>query len=148
MDERPQAVWRIGNWQVSPDLGEIARNGQSKRLDPRAMRLLMFLAERPGQVVALRELLDGVWGNAVVTPHSVYEAIAALRQALEDSADTSEYIVTLPRRGYRLIAPVATTSPQAPTGTASAGPIDEPAKRAVLAPTHRRRTGVVLSGAA
>lgn len=106
MDERPQAIWRIGNWQVSPDLGEIARNGRSKKLDPRAMRLLMFLAERPSQVVAVRELLDGVWGNAVVTPHSVYEAIAALRQALADSADTSEYIVTLPRRGYRLVAPV------------------------------------------
>ena len=106
MDERPRAVWRIGNWQVSPDLGEIARDGRSKKLDPRAMRLLMFLAERPGQVVALRELLHGVWGNAVVTPHSVYEAIAALRQALEDSSDTPECIVTLPRRGYRLIAPV------------------------------------------
>jgi TolB-like protein/DNA-binding winged helix-turn-helix (wHTH) protein len=148
MDDRPPAVWRIGNWQVSPDLGEIARNGRRKKLDPRAMRLLMFLAERPGQVVALRELLEGVWSNSVVTPHSVYEAIAALRQALEDSADTSEYIVTLPRRGYRLIAPVETTPPQAPGGTASADPIDAPAKGAVPAPTHRRRTAIVLIGAA
>jgi TolB-like protein/DNA-binding winged helix-turn-helix (wHTH) protein len=148
MDERPQAVWRIGNWQVSPDLGEIARDGRNKKLDPRAMRLLMFLAERPGQVVAVRDLLEGVWGNAMVTPHSVYEAIAALRQALEDSSDTSEYIVTLPRRGYRLIAPVETAPPQKPSDTASANPIDAPAKGAVLAPSHRRRTAVVLSGAA
>src|ERR1700722_11997726 len=109
MNERPQAGWRIGNWQVSPDLGEISRDGRCKKLDPRAMRLLMFLAERPGQLVAVRDLLDGGWGKAVVTSHSVYEAIAALRQALEDSSATPEYIVTLPRRGYRLIAPVEIT---------------------------------------
>jgi adenylate cyclase len=106
VNERPQATWRIGNWQVSPSLGEISRDGRSKKLDHRAMRLLMFLAERPGQVVAITELLDGVWSKAVVTPNSVYEAIAALRQALEDPADQSEYIVTLPRRGYRLVARV------------------------------------------
>jgi TolB-like protein len=76
------------------------------------MRLLMFLAERAGETVGVTELLDGVWGKAVVTPHSVYEAIAALRQALGDSSGDPEYIVTLPRRGYRLIAPVV--SPQRP----------------------------------
>jgi TolB-like protein/DNA-binding winged helix-turn-helix (wHTH) protein len=155
MNERPQAVWRIGNWQVSPDLGEISRDGRCKKLDPRAMRLLMFLAERPGQVVAVRELLDGVWGKAVVTSHSVYEAIAALRQALEDSSVTPEYIVTLPRRGYRLIAPVEITPtpveitpPQEPMGTAGADPIDAPEKGVVPAPPHRQRTAVVLGGVA
>src|SRR3984957_7413570 len=112
MNERSQAVWRIGNWQVEPDLGEISRDGFRKKLDPRAMRLLMFLAERPGQVVALGDLLDGVWSKAVVTPPSVYEAIAALRQALEDPSETPEYIVTLPRRGYRLIAQVETSARQ------------------------------------
>src|ERR1700722_20921928 len=124
MNERSQAVWRIGNWQVNPDLGEISRDDCRKKLDPRAMRLLMFLAERPGQVVALGELLDGVWGKSVVTPHSVYEAVAALRQALEDPSDKLEYIVTLPRRGYRLIAPVETTRPQEQNRTVSPVPID------------------------
>src|ERR1700722_18720334 len=123
MNERSQAVWRIGNWQVNPDLGEISRDDCRKKLDPRAMRLLVFLAERPGQVVALGELLDGVWGKSVVTPHSVYEAVAALRQALEDSSETPEYIVTLPRRGYRLIAPVEITSLQEDIRTESADPV-------------------------
>lgn len=148
MDERPRAVWRIGNWQVSPDLGEIARDGRSKKLDPRAMRLLMFLAERPGQVVALRELLHGVWGNAVVTPHSVYEAIAALRQALEDSSGTPECILTLPRRGYRLIAPVEPPLPQEPGGAENAEPIDMPTEEGLPAPPRRRRTAVILAGVA
>ena len=114
LNKYPHEDWRIGDWRVSPDRGEISREGDTKKLDPRAMRLLMFLAERAGEIVGVTELLDGVWGKAVVTPHSVYEAVAALRQALGDSPDKPEYIVTLPRRGYRLIAPVV--SPRPPSG--------------------------------
>ncbi|MEA3176609.1 MAG: hypothetical protein QOI59_132 [Gammaproteobacteria bacterium] len=106
MNERTREFWRIGDWQVSPDVGEINRDGRSLKLDPREMRLLIFLAERPGQVVGIPELLEGVWGNAVVTPHSVYEAIAALRHSLGDPSGEPTYIATLPRRGYRLIASV------------------------------------------
>ena len=79
------------------------------------MRLLMFLAERPGQVVGIAELLDGVWGKAVVTPHSVYEAIAALRHSLGDTAEKPVYVATLPRRGYRLVAPVERLPDEQPT---------------------------------
>lgn len=98
--------WQIGAWQVRPESGDIVRDGVVKKLDPRTMRLLMFLAERPGEIVKLSDLLDGVWGKAVVTQHSVYEAVAGLRQALGDAAEHPEYIATLPRRGYRLIADV------------------------------------------
>ena len=122
MNEFPHGDWQIGDWRVSPDLGEISRDGCVRKLDPRAMRLLMFLAERPGQVVGITELLDGVWGEAVVTPHSVYEAVAALRHALTGDSDKPVYIATLPRRGYRLIAPV---KPAAPRGGSS--PTSEPA---------------------
>jgi adenylate cyclase len=148
MNERAQAVWRIGNWQVSPDLGEISRDGRCTKLDPRAMRLLMFLAERPGQVVGVRDLLDGVWSKAVVTPHSVYEAIAALRQALEDPSDKPEYIVTLPRRGYRLIAPVETSAPQEHSRTVSPDPADPTVKGGMTVAPRRPRAAVVLGGAA
>lgn len=106
MKERPSGVWRIGDWRVSPSLGEISRNGRTVKLDPRLMRLLLFLAERPGQVVGVAEVLDGVWGKAVVTPQSVYEAVATLRHALEDHPGKPTYVVTIPRHGYRLIASV------------------------------------------
>lgn len=148
MNERPQAVWRIGNWQVSPDLGEISRGGRRTKLDPRAMRLLMFLAERPGQLVTLRDLLDGVWGKSVVTPHSVYEAIAALRQALEDSSEKPEYIETLPRRGYRLIAAVQTSPPPEPSPKVSAAPVEAAVKGGLMAASRRRSPAVVLGGVA
>ena len=113
LNKYPHEDWRIGDWRVSPDRGEISHEGDTKKLDPRAMRLLIFLAERAGEIVGVTELLDGVWGKAVVTPHSVYEAVAALRQALGDPSENPQYIVTLPRRGYRLIAPVV--SPRQPS---------------------------------
>jgi transcriptional activator of cad operon len=106
MQERARGNCRIGDWSVNPALGEISRGAQVTRLDPRLMRLLLFVAERPGEVVSVSKLLQGVWSDVVVTPDSVYEAVAALRHALGDHAKQPAYIVTLPRRGYRLIAPV------------------------------------------
>ena len=144
VNEYPDHVWRIGNWQVYPDLGEISRDGRPRKLDPRAMRLLMFLAERPGQVIGLRELLDSVWTNAVVTPHSVYEAVAALREALGDSPDKPAYIVTLPRRGYRLIAPVEHHGQAEHSPTVNLAAVDTASQDKAPVPPHSRRTGIVL----
>lgn len=147
MTERPDAVLWIGKWRVHLDTGELSQDGRRTKLDPRAMRILMYLAERPGQVVGVKELLDGVWGRAIVTPHSVYEAIAALRQALEDPSDKPEYVVTLPRRGYRLIAPVETDSPPAEVPTATPVTV-EAASDVVMTAAPRRRTEVALVAAA
>jgi TolB-like protein/DNA-binding winged helix-turn-helix (wHTH) protein/tetratricopeptide (TPR) repeat protein len=141
VNEHTREFWRIGDWQVRPDVGEINRDGQSQKLDPREMRLLLFLAERPGQVVGIPELLQGVWGKAVVTPHSVYEAIAALRHSLGDRSDEPTYITTLPRRGYRLIASVERCPSVDPGGiveTAVAG-VEMTATR------RRGRLGILLA---
>jgi len=58
-------------------------------------------------VISIQEMLNEVWTDVVVTPESVYQAIATLRRALGDKPNSPTYIVTAPRRGYRLIAPVA-----------------------------------------
>jgi serine/threonine-protein kinase len=71
------------------------------------MRLLLYLAANAGQVVEVRRLLDEVWPNVIVTPGSVYQAIADLRRILGDHTEHPSYIENLPRRGYRLVAPVA-----------------------------------------
>jgi TolB-like protein/DNA-binding winged helix-turn-helix (wHTH) protein len=148
VNELPHGVWRIGDWRVRPDLGEISRNGRATKLDPRAMRLLMFLADRPGQIVGISELLDGVWGEAVVTPHSVYEAVAALRHALEDPSEKPTYIGTLPRRGYRLIAPVEPPPPRDRVSTASASAVEKAADDEAAAAAPHRRAAVALACAA
>lgn len=100
------AVLRIGTWRVDPALDEISREGQTVRLEPLAMRLLVCLARQAGRPIALQRLLDEVWAGVVVTPGSVYQAIAQLRRTLGDSPEHPTYIETVPRKGYRLIAPV------------------------------------------
>jgi TolB-like protein len=71
------------------------------------MQLLQCLAEHAGQVISVEELLDRVWAGIVVTPDSVYHAVASLRRLLGDDTKEPTYIVNIPRRGYRLVAPVA-----------------------------------------
>jgi TolB-like protein/DNA-binding winged helix-turn-helix (wHTH) protein/Flp pilus assembly protein TadD len=106
MPGEPQ-VLRIGEWRVDPELDELSREGQTIRLEPRTMRLLLYLAAHAGRVVDLQHLLDEVWPNVVVTQGSVYQAVAELRRILGDDREHPSYIENLPRRGYRLIAQVA-----------------------------------------
>jgi DNA-binding winged helix-turn-helix (wHTH) protein len=100
-------VLRIGAWHVDPALDEIAKDGQTVKLEPRLMRLLVCLAEHGGQVVSVDQLLNEVWKDVIVTSDSVYHAVAALRRLLGDDKKEPVYIANVLRRGYRLIAPVA-----------------------------------------
>jgi TolB-like protein/DNA-binding winged helix-turn-helix (wHTH) protein len=97
---------RIGDWQVNPAAGQISRDGESVRLEARSLRLLLCLAQRAGEVVSIDELLEQAWAGVIVTPDSVYQTIAALRRLLGDDPRQPRYIATVPRLGYRLIAPV------------------------------------------
>jgi TolB-like protein/Tfp pilus assembly protein PilF len=98
---------RIGDWRVDPAIDEISRDGKAIKLEPRAMRVLACLAEHAGEVVTVDQLFDTVWKDVVVTPDSVYQAVAALRKALGDDTKKRVYIANVLRRGYRLLAPVA-----------------------------------------
>ncbi len=96
----------IGDWRVDPSVDEIARDGQVVKLEPRKMLLLVTLARRAGEVVTPDELLDAVWPGLVVTQSSIYQSVAQLRKTMGDNRASPEYIATVPRKGYRLIAPV------------------------------------------
>ena len=89
-------VLRIGEWRVDPNLDELAREGQTIRLEPRPMRLLLYLAAHAGRVVDVPELLDEVWSNVVVAQGSVYQAVAQLRRILGDDSEHPKYIENLP----------------------------------------------------
>lgn len=109
-ERRPSTVtdasFRVGVWLVEPSLDQVSRGQETVRLEPRTMRLLVRLAETPGQVVSSRELLDTVWAGVVVSPASVYQAISQLRKLLGDTDPEPTFIATVPRKGYRLVAPV------------------------------------------
>jgi TolB-like protein/DNA-binding winged helix-turn-helix (wHTH) protein len=131
MDNPTGTILRIGAWHLNVAAGELTQLGSTVRLDPRLVRVLLCLAERAGEVVSTEALLQAVWGEVVVTPDSVYQAVASLRRSLGDNPRKPEYIATVARVGYRLIAPV--------------GPADTVRKRAVgneaRAPTGRSRIG-------
>lgn len=94
----------VGSWLVNRLTNTINRDGNTVRLDARAMDLLLYLADRQGQTVGVNELLDQVWAGVIVTQDSVYQAVASLRRELGDDAKSPRYIATVPRQGYRLIA--------------------------------------------
>jgi transcriptional activator of cad operon len=71
------------------------------------MRMLVYLAEHAGAVVSIDDLLNEVWSGANVSPDSVYQAVASLRRLLGDDPKQPTYIATVPRLGYRMVAPVS-----------------------------------------
>ena len=107
MSSTDHSLLRIADLRVDAALDEICKDGRTIKLEPKSMQLLICLAERAGEVLSVDELLDLVWKNVVVSPDSVYAAVAALRRTLGDDPKTPKYIANVQRRGYRLIAPVS-----------------------------------------
>jgi transcriptional activator of cad operon len=106
MEHPTSTKLRIGEWCVSPESRQISKNGEATRLEERAMRLLLCLAERPGEVVSIDDLLSQVWSGVIVSSDSVYQAVASLRRQLGDDPKQPSYIATVPRLGYRMVAKV------------------------------------------
>jgi TolB-like protein/tetratricopeptide (TPR) repeat protein len=102
-----RSLLRIADLRVDPTLDEICKEGHTIKLEPKSMQLLVCLAERAGAVLSVDELLDLVWKNVIVSPDSVYAAVAALRRTLGDDPKNPKYIANVARRGYRLVAPVS-----------------------------------------
>lgn len=146
MEQPANQQLRVGQWRVDPIAGQISRNGDTARLDARTMRLLLCLAEHPGQVVSIDDLLTQVWAGVIVTPDSVYQAVASLRRLLGDDPKQPAYIATVPRLGYRMIAPVEPWTNGAPAHQpqASAQPLVKPE----LAPSSQATVPRTIAAAA
>jgi len=98
--------FRLGDWLVEPALGRLSQDGRNVSLEPKTMAVLQVLAEHPGQVLSGDFLITQVWGDYPVGDNPVYKRIAQLRKELGDTARNPQYIATIPKRGYRLVAPV------------------------------------------
>ncbi|MBV9340066.1 MAG: winged helix-turn-helix domain-containing protein [Acidobacteria bacterium] len=95
----------IGEWLVSPALNQISRNGTSTRVEPKAMQVLVYLADHPG-VVSKDQLISAVWADVFVSDDVLPGCISALRKAFEDRARCPRIIETIHKGGYRLLVPV------------------------------------------
>ena len=147
MKARDNLVLRIGAWRVDPALDQISMDRNSVKLEPRAMQLLVCLAEHAGQVVSVEQLLDEVWTGVVVTPDSVYHAVAALRRTLGDDPNEPTYIANVPRRGYRLVAPAApwVEAPNAPGQNSAAAAVESVTGTRPAPTSPFRRYALVIS---
>jgi TolB-like protein/DNA-binding winged helix-turn-helix (wHTH) protein/Tfp pilus assembly protein PilF len=106
--ERIGSFLRFQDFELSLQSGELRRNGIRIKLQDQPFKVLVALLERPGQVVTREELRQLIWPEQSVGDfdHAINLAITKIRSSLGDSADVPHLIETLPRRGYRFIAPV------------------------------------------
>lgn len=92
----------IGKWQVIPDDCHVSDGKQRIKLEPKAMDLLIVLSEADGQLVSRDDIFSTVWKNQIIADHVLYNLIANLRKIFEDDPQKPEYIITVPKKGYRL----------------------------------------------
>src|SRR5205807_9517285 len=121
LEAQASAILRFGVFEVDVRAGEVHKQGARIKLQERPFHVLTVLLQRPGELVTREELRSENWpaDTFVDFDNGLNTAINKLREALGDSADSPRFIETLPRRGYRFIAPV--TGEDGTTRGAAAG---------------------------
>jgi TolB-like protein/DNA-binding winged helix-turn-helix (wHTH) protein/Tfp pilus assembly protein PilF len=113
--------FQVGPWLVDPSLNIISRNGTTVHLEPKMMEVLVCLATHAGEALPKAKLLQTVWPDTFVTEDALKRCIFELRRVLEDDAREPHIIQTIPKRGYRLVAPVEPVNGSLDTPAAQLG---------------------------
>src|SRR5215469_12047696 len=132
------AIVRFGDFELSIRSGELHRNGRPVKLQQQPCKVLGILATRSGELITRDELRQEIWpgGTFVDFEHGINFCIKQIRAALGDDAQSPVYIETLPRRGYRFIAPVQILNGDSAASLvppAAAAPVDQQAAAQKLA---------------
>src|ERR1700733_12931754 len=123
--QRPIA--RFEDFEVNLETGEVWKAGRPLKVQDQPFRVLAALLERPGQIVTREELRQLIWPEKSFGDfdHAINLALTKLRATLGDSADVPHLIETLPRRGYRFIAPLKVQSDPPPSAPIVAPPQEQ-----------------------
>src|SRR6516164_3607176 len=105
-----KAIHRFGAFELDTRTRELRKSGLRIRCQEQPLQVLLALLERPGELLTREELRQSVWpeDTFVDFDHALTTAVKKIRLALNDDADSPRYLETVPRRGYRFIAPVQT----------------------------------------
>jgi class 3 adenylate cyclase/DNA-binding winged helix-turn-helix (wHTH) protein/tetratricopeptide (TPR) repeat protein len=106
--------WCFDGFRLDPDHACLWRGAQALALTPKAFAVLHYLVTHPDRLVSKEELLDAVWPDVAVTDAVLRVAIGIVRKVLGDPVQTPRFIATVPRRGYRFLAPVTEDTGGAP----------------------------------
>lgn len=98
--------FRLGDWEVFPDLGMLRRGDTEEHVEPMVMDVLVVLADGAGDVVTTDRIVDVVWKGRATAPEAIVQKIKVLRDRLGDDPRNPKYIQTHPKIGYRLVCPV------------------------------------------
>jgi DNA-binding winged helix-turn-helix (wHTH) protein/pimeloyl-ACP methyl ester carboxylesterase len=112
--EKTNSVFEFGSFRLELREHRLMREGQPIPLTGKAFRTLHALVERHGELVSKQDLMSTVWPETVVEENNLDRNISAVRKVLGDQASGQPFIETVPRVGYRFIAPVTDVTPNAP----------------------------------
>ena len=107
------SLLRFGVFDLDPHTCVLRKNGRPLKLQPQPAKVLALLVARPNELITREELLQQIWGNGSYGDfeHALNVCISQLREVLDDDADSPRWIETVPRRGYRFLAPVEGIGP-------------------------------------
>src|SRR5947209_218940 len=118
----PKSVLRFGVFELDAATGELRKHGILLKLHPQPAKILVLLASRPNELVTREQLKETLWGQDTFVDfeQGLNSCVRQIRTALADESDNPRFIQTVPRQGYRFIAPVA---PQNGSGNHAAVPL-------------------------
>jgi len=124
MSATHKTVLYFGAFQLDLEAGRLLKNGRMVRLQPQPFRLLALLVSQPGRLVTREEIQSALWKDDTFVDfeQGVNFAVKQVRDALGDRAESSVYIQTVPKRGYRFVAPVGSGEHQEPVLPGTADP--------------------------
>jgi DNA-binding winged helix-turn-helix (wHTH) protein/TolB-like protein len=119
----PATLFRFGLFEADAARGTLTRNGVRVRIQDQPFRVLILLLEKPGEIVSREVLRQKLWpeGTYVDFDGSLNVILKKLRAAIDDDSDNPRFIETVPRRGYRFIAPVDAAEPETHSPAAVSG---------------------------
>lgn len=106
IDRSSKQHYSFGRFQLHPHRRALFSQGKVVPLVPKALEMLLLLVENRGKVLEKQELLESLWPGSIVEEANLSQTIYLLRRALGEGSDGQQYVETIPKRGYRFVAPV------------------------------------------
>src|SRR4051812_13958342 len=111
MTHQNSSAFLFDDFRIEPTTFRVFKADNTIQLEPKALRLLIFLIENRGRLIEKEELLDKIWNGTHVSENALVREVGKLRKTLGDDPKVPKYIQTVHTRGYRFIAEVEITNP-------------------------------------
>ena len=136
-------AFQIGPWVAVPSLNTLSLNGKTIHIEPKVMEVLVCLAEYGGETISKEKLLERVWPGTFVSDDVLTRCVSELRHVFGDDPKQSRFIQTIPKRGYRVIAPIEPVTAVRPSIPVHSPTENLPAANPPSAPSTIRKAAAI-----